>query len=144
MQNGAHKTVSRESTRLINKEPSDLWKVLTPVGNSVSGPFTPEEFDAALKYLEPGKSPVLEFISAQVILHAESSLKSCLRGCLTSSMCQLKIPRIWRGALIVAVPKPEKLLETLRAIALYPHCGVTSSSSKDESKLLSNQSSKVP
>ena len=131
MQNGAHKTGSRESTRLINKEPSDLWKVLTPVGNSVSGPFTPEEFDAALKYLEPGKSPVLEFISAQVILHAESSLKSCLRGCLTSSMCQIQIPRIWRGALIVAVPKPEKLLETLRAIALYPHCGVTSRSSKD-------------
>jgi len=38
MQNGAHKTRDRESTKLVNKQLSDLWKIPTPDGDSTSGP----------------------------------------------------------------------------------------------------------
>jgi len=38
------------------------------------------------------------------------ALKSWFCDFLTSCMLQLKIPRIWRRALIVAIPKPEKPL----------------------------------
>ena len=57
MKNGAHKTSDREPTRLVNKELSDLWKILTPEGHSISEPFRSEEFAAALRRLKPGKSP---------------------------------------------------------------------------------------
>ena len=45
-----------------------------------------------------------------IILHARSALKSWFRDFLNSCMRQLKIPKIWRRALVVAIPKPEKPL----------------------------------
>ena len=41
--NKARKTGSHNSLRLINKQLSDLWKVPTPKGKSISDPFKPEE-----------------------------------------------------------------------------------------------------
>jgi len=47
-------------------------------------------------------------IFPEFILYAWSTLKSWLCDFLSSCMHQLKIPKIWRRALIVAIPKPEK------------------------------------
>ena len=108
-----------ESTRLNNKELSDPWKVPTPEGNSISGPFTPEELSAALRPLKPGKSPGLDslFRSLYSTLGG-SALKSWFCDFLTSCMRQLKIPKIWRRALIVPIPKPEKPLEDPKSYRL--------------------------
>jgi len=110
VKNGAHKTSDREPTRLVNKELSDLWKIPTPEGYSISEPFRPGEFAAALRRLKPGKSPGLDSIFPEFILHAGSALKSWLCDFLNSCRRQLKIPKIWRRALVVAIPKPEKPL----------------------------------
>jgi len=103
VKNGAHKTGSRESTRLVNKELSDLWKIQIP--EIISEPFRLEELAAALK---PGKSPGLDFISPEFILHAGSALKSWFCDFLTCCMRQFKIPKIWRRALIFAIPSTRK------------------------------------
>ena len=108
----AHKTASRESTKLTNKELSDLWKVPTPEGNSIYGPFAPEELAAGLRRLKLGKSPGLESFLPEFILPAGSALKCWFCDFFTSCMRQLKIPKIWRGALIVAIPKTDKPLGT--------------------------------
>jgi len=50
VKHGAHKTGDRE---LANKELSDLWKIPTPVGHSISEPFRSEEFAAAIRRLKP-------------------------------------------------------------------------------------------
>jgi len=42
MKNGAHRTRDSESTRFVNKQLSDLWKIPTTEGHSISGPFRPE------------------------------------------------------------------------------------------------------
>ena len=42
------------------------------------------------------------------MLHAGSALKSWLCDFLSSCLCLLKIPKIWRRALVVAIPKPTK------------------------------------
>jgi len=110
VKNGAHKIGDRESTRLINKELSDRWKIPTPEGHSISERFRPEELAAVLRRLKPGKSPVLDSIFPESILRAGSALKSWFCDFLSSCMCQLKIPEIWRRALIVAISKPEKPL----------------------------------
>jgi len=61
VKNGAHRTGDRESTRLVNKELSDLWKIPTREGHSIPEPFREEELAAALRRLKPGKSPGLGF-----------------------------------------------------------------------------------
>jgi len=70
--------------------------------------FGPEEFAAALRRLKPGKSPGLDSIFLEFILQAGSALKSWFCEFLNSCMRQLKIPKIWRRALVEAIPKPEK------------------------------------
>ena len=42
-------------------------------------------------------------------------MKSRLREFLSSCLCHLKIPRIWRRALVVAIPKPHKPPEDLKS-----------------------------
>ena len=100
VKNGAHD----------NKQLSDLWKILTPEGHSISEPFRPEKFAAALTCLKPGKSLGLDSIFPEFILHAGSALKSWFCDFLNSCMRQLKIPNIWRRALVVVIPKTEKPL----------------------------------
>ena len=110
MKNRVHKTGGRKSTRFVNKQLSDLWKIPTPEGYGISEPFRPEEFAAALRRLKPGMSPELDAIFPEFILHVGSALKPWFCDFLNSCMCQLKIPKIWRRALVVGIPQPEKPL----------------------------------
>ena len=41
------------------------------------------------------------------IIHAGAALKSWLKSFLSSCMRLLKIPKIWRRALVVAIPRPK-------------------------------------
>ena len=52
----------------------------------------------------------MDSIFPEFILHAGLGLKSWFCDFLTSCVHQLKIPKIWRRALIVAIPKPENPL----------------------------------
>jgi len=87
-----------------------LWKVRTLEGNSILSPFTEEEFATVLSSLEPGKSPVMDSIFSEFILHSGSAIESWLFHFLTSCLLQLKMPKIWRNALAVAIRKPDKPL----------------------------------
>jgi len=62
VKNGAHKTMDQKSSRMVKKELSDLWKVPTPEGHSISELFKSEELACALRRLKPGKSPELDSI----------------------------------------------------------------------------------
>jgi len=67
----------------------------------------------------------------EFILYAGSALQSGLCGFFTSCMCQLPIPRIWRRALVVAIPKLNKPWGEQSLIALYLHCVSLSRSWRD-------------
>ena len=75
----------------------------------------------ALNHLEPGKYPGLDSICPEFKPQAGSALKTLLCNFLTSCLRQLTvtIPKIWRRALVAAIPKPVKPLVTQRVIALY-------------------------
>jgi len=60
-------------------------------------------------------------------------------GSATSCMRQLKIPKIWRRALIVAIPKPEKPLRDPKGYCPISLLCVPLKSTKDSSTLVSNQ-----
>jgi len=76
VKNRTHKTGNYEYTKLINKALSDLWEVPTPEQSSISGPFTPKGVASVLKHLDPKKSPGLDFIFPEFILHTRSAHKS--------------------------------------------------------------------
>ena len=80
----------------------------TPDAVNISDNFSQREFAAALQHLKPGKAPGPDSICPELILHAGAALKSWLRDFLSSCLGRLKIPKIWRRALVVAIPKPAK------------------------------------
>ena len=73
------------------------------------------EFAATPQHLKPGKAPVPDSICPELIIHAGAGLKFWLRGFLSSCLHHLKIPKIWRRALVLAVPKPLKPVEDPRS-----------------------------
>ena len=87
---------------------SDLWRATTPDAVNISDTFSQREFAAALQHLKPGKAPGPDSICPELILHAGAALKSWLREFISSCLRRLKIPKIWRRALVVAIPKPGK------------------------------------
>ena len=87
---------------------SDLWRATTPDAVNISDNFSQREFAAALQHLKPGKAPGPDSICPELILHAGAALKSWLRDFISSCLRRLKIPKIWRRALVVAIPKPGK------------------------------------
>ena len=83
-------------------------EVPTSAHKGISGDFSPEEFSRSLKMLKTGKAPGPDSICLELIAHADTALKFWLNNFLSFCMRQLKIPKLWRKALVVAIPKPMK------------------------------------
>ena len=75
---------------------------------NISENFTSREFTVALQQLKPGKAPDPDSTCLEFILHYGAALKSWLCGSLSFCLRRLKIPKIWRRALVVAIQKPKK------------------------------------
>ena len=108
VRNGKYEAVDCKSSRLVSHEVSDLWRATTPDAVNISDNFSQREFAAALQHLKPGKAPGPDSICSELILYAGAALKSWLRDYLSSCLRRLKIFKIWRRALVVAIPKPTK------------------------------------
>ena len=122
IRNGKYEAVDRKSSRLVSQEVSDLWRVTTLDAVNISDNFSQKEFTAALQHLKPGKAPGPDSICSELILHTGADLKSWLRDFLSSCLRRLKIFKIWRRALVVAIPKPGKPVgdpKSYRPISLY-------------------------
>ena len=83
-----------------------FWRATVPDTVNIYGDFSPRKFAAALHHLKPSKSPGPDSICLELVIHAGPGLKFWLRGFLSSCLCQLKIPKVWRKALVVVIPKP--------------------------------------
>ena len=89
--------------------------------------FSPREF-AAFHHLKPGKASGPDSIFPELLIHAGPSLKFWLRGFFSSFLPKIKIPKEWRRALVVAIPKLSKPvvdLQSYRPISLlYDSCKI--------------------
>ena len=108
VRNGKCEAVDHKSSRLVSQEVSDLWRVTTLDAVNISDNFSQREFAAVIQQLKPGKTPEPDSICSELILHAGVALKTWLRDFLSSCLRRLKIPKIWRRALVVTIPKPAK------------------------------------
>ena len=92
IKNGVYRTKDHEPARLVAKEVSELWKIKTPAGESISHDFMSEEFSSALQLLKTRKAPGPDSISPELILHAGVALKTWLNKFLSSCMRQQRLP----------------------------------------------------
>ena len=107
---------------VVSQEVSDIWRATTLDPVNISGNFSRREFIAALQHLKPGKAAGPDFIFPELIIHAGAALKSWLRDFLSSCLRRLKIPKIWRRAVVVVIPKPGKSVgdpKSYRPISLF-------------------------
>ena len=115
VRNGSYEDVNRAPSRLIPQEVSDLWSATTSSPVSISRNFTSREFTVTLQNLKPGKAPGSNSFFPELRLHAGAALKSWLCGFHSFCLHQLKIPKIWKRAQEVAIPKPKKSEEDLKS-----------------------------
>ena len=90
------------------QELSDFWRATVPDALNSSGDFSPREFAKALHHLQLGKVPGPDSICPELSIHAGPGLKFWLSDFLSYYLLQLKISKVWRRALVVAIPKPSK------------------------------------
>ena len=90
------------------QELSFPWRAIAPYAVNISGDFSSREFAAALHHLKLGKASGPDSICPEFLIHADPDLKFWLRGFFSSCLRQLKIPKVWRRALVVVIPKPLK------------------------------------
>ena len=76
VRNGKYEAVDRKSSRLVSQEVSDVWRATTPGPVNIFDNFSQREFAAALQHLKPSKTPGLDSICPELILHAGVALKS--------------------------------------------------------------------
>ena len=100
--------VGHRSSRLVSQEVSNLLRVKTPKPGNISDNFSKREFTAAFQYLKTGKATGPDSIWLELIIHDEAALKFWLRNFLSFCLRRLKITKIWRRALVVAIPQQMK------------------------------------
>ena len=108
VKNGRYENINRTLSQFISQKVSDLWKAKSSSRVNISENFTSREFTVTFEHLKPGKFPGPDSICPELILHAGAALKSWLCGFLSSCLHRLKIPKIWRRTLVVAIPKPKE------------------------------------
>ena len=119
VRNGKYEAANRKSSRHVSQEVSDLWKATTPDPVTMSGSFLQREFAAAFQHLKLFTARGPDSICPELILYAGATLKSWLRHFLSSCFRRLKISKIWRRALVVAIPKSTNPVGTQRVIDQY-------------------------
>ena len=81
---------------------SDEKRSFIPISNEI------EELEAAIKKLKSGKSPGRDNIHQEFVIHQSAKTTAWLCSFITSCFRRSKLPKTWRRATVVALPKPNK------------------------------------
>lgn len=88
-------------------------------------PFTTEELDRALQSAKPGTAAGYDNISPEFLQHLGPQARKWLAQFATRTITENRLPRAWRIAKIIALPKPGKdlnLAASYRPISLLSVC----------------------
>ena len=105
--NGCFKNANKDATRSIKQETSKLRQAPGADG-LLSSHFTCAELCVAIKQLKSGKAPGPDNIPPEFLLHCGPVCLEWLRAFYSYCLLSLNIPKIWRKATIIALPKPNK------------------------------------
>jgi hypothetical protein len=105
--NGRFPNAYKELTRKTNNEVNDLHRAPSADAN-LSGDFTKDEFKLATKHLKPRKAAGIDNIHPEFIMHQGNKATGWLISFCSLCYRTSKLPKIWRRAKIIALPKPNK------------------------------------
>ena len=107
LNNGRFQDADRDFARWTSREITSLSRAATADAN-LSSDFTVEELEAAIKKLKSGKSPGRDNIHPEFVIHQSAKTTAWLCSFFTSCYRRSKLPKTWRHATVVALPKPNK------------------------------------
>ena len=94
-------------------------------GTATVTPISPEEIEAALKNMKCGKAPGYNNIHPEFLKNLGPRAKECPAIFLTRIISEKNLPKSWRIAKTVAIPKPgldPKMASSYRPISLLSMC----------------------
>ena len=107
LNNGRFPDADRDFARWTSREVTSLSRAATADAN-MSSDFTVEELEAAIKKLKSGKAPGRDNIHPEFVIHKSAKTTAWLCSFFTSCYRRSKLPKTWRHATVVALPKPNK------------------------------------
>ncbi|KAI4804790.1 hypothetical protein KUCAC02_026405, partial [Chaenocephalus aceratus] len=110
LKNGRFPDADKAFARLTSREVSCISGAAS-VDSNLSGEFTAGELSEAMSKLKPGKSPGRDNIHPEFVIHQSSTTSGWLCAFYTSCYQRLKLPKTWRRASVIALPKPNKSAE---------------------------------
>ena len=114
LKNGRFPDADKDVARLITQEVTSLSRVASADSN-LSGEFTADELSKAMSKLKPGKAPGRDNIHPEFVMHQSTITSSWLCAFFSSCYQRCKLPKIWRRASVIALPKPNKPAEDPKA-----------------------------
>ncbi|KAM3842681.1 uncharacterized protein ACN63O_022149 [Diretmus argenteus] len=107
LKNGRFPDADKDFAQLTSCEVSCISRA-TSVDSNLSGVFTTEELSEAMSKLKLGKSPGRDNIHPEFVIHQSTKTSRWLCAFFTACYQRLKLPKIWRRASVIALPKPNK------------------------------------
>lgn len=110
LKNGRFPDADKDFARQTSREVSCILRAAS-VDSNISGDFTEDELSEAMSKLKPGKSPGRDNIHPEFVIHQSTTTSRWLCAFFTSCYRRLKLPKTWRRASVIALPKPNKPAE---------------------------------
>lgn len=76
--------------------------------SNLSNNFTTQELELVIQRLKTGKAPGIDGIHSEYMKHQGKKATDWLCSFLSACLRYLKLPKIWRCAKVIALPKPNK------------------------------------
>ena len=105
--NGRFKDCDKAHTRSVKQETTNLWQA-PGVDGWLSAPFSQEELANALALLRSGKAQGPDNIPPEFLIHCGVKCQKWLTDFYSCCFTNQVIPKIWRKATVIALPKPNK------------------------------------
>ena len=109
LNNGRFPDADRDFARWTSREVTSLSGATADA--NLSSDFTVEELEAAIKKVKSGKVPGRDNIHPEFVIHQSAKTTAWLCSFFTSCSRRSKLLKTWRLATVVALPKPNKLVQ---------------------------------
>ena len=117
--------IEHQVKREITKEWRAYRRRPLDEGTATVTPISPEEVDAALKNMKCGKAPGYDNIHPEFLNNLAPRARKWLAIFLTRIISEKNLPKSWRIAKTIAIPKPgkdPKMASSYRPISLLSMC----------------------
>lgn len=107
LSNGRFPNADKDFNRTTSARVHELLRA-PGCDSNLSINFTTQEIDLATQRLKTGKAPGIDGIHPEYMKHQGKKATDWLRSFLSACLQYSKLPKIWRHAKVIALPKPNK------------------------------------